>query len=398
MTPPRVLLIVSGGIAAYKSLELVRLLAKSGIAVRCVLTDAGARFVTALSLQALTGERVHTDLWSLTDESEMGHIELSRSADLVVVAPASADILARMAAGLASDLATTLLLATDTPVLVAPAMNVRMWTHPATIANLATLAARGVTVIGPDVGVMACNETGPGRLAEPPAILAAIQALLAPPQPLSGRHALVTAGPTHEPIDPVRYLANRSSGLQGYAIAAALASLGARVTLVSGPTALPDPPGVSTRRVESAREMLAACEAALPADIAVCAAAVADWRAADPAPHKMKKTPDTAPPTLTLVANPDILATLSHPGSARPRLVVGFAAETENLAANATAKRTRKGCDWIVANDVGAHTGTMGGDSNTVLLLTPVGTESWDRMPKTAVARRLAQRIADSLA
>ncbi|MGI4978499.1 MAG: bifunctional phosphopantothenoylcysteine decarboxylase/phosphopantothenate--cysteine ligase CoaBC [Janthinobacterium lividum] len=397
MTPPRVLLIVSGGIAAYKSLELVRLLAKSGIAVRCVLTDAGARFVTALSLQALTGERVHTDLWSLTDESEMGHIELSRSADLVVVAPASADILARMAAGLASDLATTLLLATDTPVLVAPAMNVRMWTHPATTANLATLAARGVAVVGPDIGVMACNETGPGRLAEPPAILAAIQALLAPPQPLSGRHALVTAGSTHEPIDPVRYLANRSSGLQGYAIATALAALGARVTLVSGPTALPDPPGISTHRIESAREMLAACEAALPADIAVCAAAVADWRAADPAPHKLKKTSGTAPPTLTLVANPDILATLSRPGPARPRLVVGFAAETENLAANATAKRARKGCDWIVANDVGAHTGTMGGDSNTVLLLTPSGTESWDRMPKTEVARRLAERIAAAL-
>ncbi len=399
MTPPRVLLVVSGGIAAYKSLELVRLLAKAGVAVRCVLTENGARFVTALSLQALTGERVHTDLWSLTEESEMGHIELSRSADLVVVAPASADILARMAAGMASDLATTLLLATDTPVLVAPAMNVRMWTHPATVANLATLAARGVAVVGPDVGVMACHEVGPGRLSEPPAILAAILERLAPPapRPLAGRHALVTAGPTHEAIDPVRFLANRSSGLQGFAIAAALAALGARVTLVSGPVSLPGPSGVTTLRVESAREMLAACEAALPADLAVCCAAVADWRAADVATAKMKKSPGAAPPTLTLVANPDILAALSRPGPLRPRLVVGFAAETENLDANATAKRARKGCDWIVANDVGAGTGTMGGDSNAVLLVTPAGTESWDRMPKTAVARRLAERIAAAL-
>ncbi len=402
---PRVLLIVSGGIAAYKSLELVRLLSKASVAVTCVLTEGGARFVTALSLQALSGAPVHTDLWSLTQESEMGHIELSRSADLVVVAPASADILARMATGLASDLATTLLLATDTPVLVAPAMNVRMWTHPATVANLATLAARGVSVVGPEIGVMACNEVGPGRLAEPPAILAAILAQLdvtqnTAPQngPLAGRHALVTAGPTHEAIDPVRYLANRSSGRQGFAIAHALAALGARVTLVSGPTALPDPAAITTVRVESAREMLAACEAALPADIAVCAAAVGDWRAADVAPHKMKKTPDAAPPTLSLVANPDILATLSHPGPARPRLVVGFAAETRDLEGNAVAKRARKGCDWIVANDVGAHTGTMGGESNAVLLVTPHGTEFWDRMPKAEVARRLALRIAASLA
>ncbi len=400
---PRILLIVSGGIAAYKSLELVRLLAKAGIAVTCVLTEGGARFVTALSLQALSGEPVHTDLWSLTEESEMGHIELSRSADLVVVAPASADILARMAAGLASDLATTLLLATDTPVLVAPAMNVRMWTHPATVANLATLRARGVAVVGPDVGAMACHEVGPGRLAEPPAILDAILAQLAATeapdaQRLAGRHALVTAGPTHEAIDPVRFLANRSSGRQGYAIARALAALGARVTLVSGPVTLPDPAGVSVRRVESAREMLAACEAALPADVAVCAAAVGDWRAAAIAPHKMKKTPDAAPPTLSLVANPDILATLSRPGPARPRLVVGFAAETQDLAANALAKRARKGCDWIVANDVGAHTGAMGGEHNEVLLVTPDGTEAWARLPKPEVARRLALRIAEQLA
>jgi len=420
VTPRRVLLIVSGGIAAYKSLELVRLLAKAGMAVTCVLTEGGARFVTALSLQALSGEAVHTDLWSLTGESEMGHIALSRSADLVVVAPASADLLARMAAGLASDLATTLLLATDTAVLVAPAMNVRMWTHPATVGNLATLAARGVAVVGPDEGVMACNEFGPGRLAEPPAILAAILArldarpgdgagrLAAAPahgpdhgpdgRALAGRHALVTAGPTHEAIDPVRYLANRSSGRQGTAIAEALAALGARVTLVSGPTALPDPPGVDVRRVESARQMLAACEAALPADVVVCAAAVGDWRAAEVAAHKMKKTPDAAPPTLVLVANPDILATLARPGASRPPLVVGFAAETQDLERHAVAKRLRKGCDWIVANDVGAHTGTMGGDSNTVLLVTAHGTEAWDRMPKHEVARRLALRIADALA
>jgi phosphopantothenoylcysteine decarboxylase/phosphopantothenate--cysteine ligase len=426
MTARRVLLIVSGGIAAYKSLELVRLLSKAGVGVTCVLTEGGARFVTALSLQALSGERVHTDLWSLTEESEMGHIELSRSADLVVVAPASADILARMAAGLASDLATTLLLATDTKVLVAPAMNVRMWTHPATVGNLAVLAARGVVAVGPDEGAMACNEYGPGRLAEPPAILAAILAQLdalpggrartgparrgeaaaerAPAQGdpdghgLAGRRALVTAGPTHEAIDPVRYFANRSSGRQGYAIASALAALGARVTLVSGPTSLPDPPGVAVRRVESAREMLAACEAALPADVAVCAAAVGDWRVADVATHKMKKTAGAAPPTLALVANPDILATLARPGEARPRLVVGFAAETQDLERSALAKRVRKGCDWIVANDVGAHTGTMGGESNAVLLVTAQGTESWERMPKREVARRLALRIAAALA
>ena len=414
MTSRRVLLIVSGGIAAYKSLELVRLLAKAGVAVTCVLTEGGARFVTALSLQALSGEAVHTDLWSLTGESEMGHIALSRSAGLVVVAPASADLLARMAAGLASDLATTLLLATDTPVLVAPAMNVRMWTHPATVANLATLAARGVAVVGPDEGAMACNEFGPGRLAEPPAILAAILARLdAPPdggagrldaagpmqaRPLAGHRALVTAGPTHEAIDPVRFLANRSSGRQGYAVAEALAALGARVTLVSGPTALPDPPGMVVRRVESAREMLAACEAALPADVAVCAAAVGDWRAAEVAAHKMKKTPDAVAPTLALVANPDILATLARPGEARPRLVVGFAAETQELEGNAVAKRRRKGCDWIVANDVGAHTGVMSGDSNAVLLVMAHGIEAWERMPKREVARRLALRIADALA
>ncbi|MBV9777578.1 MAG: bifunctional phosphopantothenoylcysteine decarboxylase/phosphopantothenate--cysteine ligase CoaBC, partial [Acetobacteraceae bacterium] len=348
----RVLLIVSGGIAAYKALELIRLLRGRGCAVTCVLTEAGARFVTPLSLQALSESKVYTELFSLTDESEMGHIQLSRSADLLVVAPASANILARMAAGLADDLASTLLLATDKPVLVAPAMNVRMWSHPATEANMALLSSRGVRVVGPDEGPMACHEFGPGRLAEPPAILAAIEDMLAPEQPLRGRHVLVTSGPTHEPIDPVRYIANRSSGRQGGAIAAALARLGARVTLVSGPVGVAPPAAVALRRVETAEEMLAACLQALPADAAVCAAAVADWRVARQSGSKLKKTAGGDPPTLELVANPDILATLSRAGPLRPRLVVGFAAETDALIANATAKRARKGCDWLLANDV----------------------------------------------
>ena len=306
--------------------------------------------MTPLSLQALTEEKVYSSLWSLTDESEMGHIQLSRAADLLVVAPASANMLAKMAAGMADDLASTVLLATDKPVLVAPAMNVRMWTHPATQANMATLRARGVQVVGPEEGAMACNEHGFGRLAEPPAILAAIQALLRPAaRPLAGRHALVTSGPTHEPIDPVRYLANRSSGRQGHAIAAALAGLGARVTLVSGPVALADPPGVAVRRVETAEQMLAACTAALPADVAVCAAAVADWRMAEASGSKLKKAPGAPPPTLALVPNPDILATLAAAGPARPRLVIGFAAETDDMLEHAQAKRARKGCDWIVA-------------------------------------------------
>ena len=397
----RVLLIVSGGIAAYKSLELIRLLTQHGCAVRCVLTEAGAQFVTPLSLQALSGQPVHTTLWSLTDESEMGHIVLSRSADLVVVCPASADLLSRMAAGQAGDLATTLLLATDTEVLVAPAMNVRMWTHPATRANLATLRARGVHVVGPDEGLMACNEVGPGRLAEPPAILSAIAALLsraAVPRDLAGRHALVTAGPTHEPIDPVRYLANRSSGRQGYAIAVALTARGARVTLVSGPTALPAPAGVERIEVQTAREMLAACRAALPADLAVLVAAVADWRAGTTAAAKLKKRSGEPPPPLALVLNPDILAELSAPGPMRPGLVVGFAAETDALLAHAGAKRLRKGCDWIVANDVGEDGGVMGGLQNEIHLITGAGTESWPRLDKQAVAERLAGRIADALA
>ena len=399
MAGKRVLLILSGGIAAYKSLQLIRLLRGRGIGVTCVLTQHAERFVTPLSVQALSEDKVYADLFSLTDESEMGHIQLSRSADLVVVAPATANILAKLAAGIADDLATTLLLATDKRVLVAPAMNVRMWLHPATVATMATLAARGVAVIGPDKGAMACNEFGPGRLAEPPAILDAIAALLDDaPKPLAGRHALVTSGPTHEPIDPVRYIANRSSGRQGHAIAAALAALGARVTLVSGPVAIADPAGVAARHVESAAEMLAACEAALPADVAVCAAAVADWRVANATSHKIKKQPGSPPPGLELVANPDILATLSRPGPRRPALVVGFAAETDDLVGNATAKRTRKGCDWIVANDVRPETGIMGGDSNTVHLVTATGAETWPALPKSEVARRLATRIAGALA
>jgi phosphopantothenoylcysteine decarboxylase/phosphopantothenate--cysteine ligase len=395
----RILLIVSGGIAAYKALELVRLLRKAGAGVSCVLTEGGAHFVTPLSLQALSEEKVYTDLFSLTDESEMGHIQLSRSADLVVVAPASADILARMAAGLASDLATTLLLATDKPVLVAPAMNVRMWGHAATVANMATLKARGVAVVEPDEGAMACGEWGPGRLAEPPVILAHIAGLLAPlAQSLAGRHVLVTSGPTHEPIDPVRYIANRSSGRQGHAIAAALAERGARVTLVSGPVAIPDPPAVRTVHVETAEQMLAACRAALPAEAAVCVAAVADWRVAAPSAGKIKKVAGGSAPSLALIPNPDILAALAAPSADRPRLVVGFAAETDDLMAHAAEKRRRKGCDWLVANDVSEAGGAMGGAENEVHLITPEGVEDWPRMAKAAVAGRLADRIAEALA
>jgi phosphopantothenoylcysteine decarboxylase/phosphopantothenate--cysteine ligase len=397
LSAKRVLLIVSGGIAAYKALELIRLLRGRGCSVSCVLTENGAHFVTPLSLQALSESKVYTDLFSLTDESEMGHIQLSRSADLVVVAPASADILAKMAAGLAGDLASTVLLATDKPVLVAPAMNVRMWQHAATMANMALLATRGIHVVGPDEGAMACNEYGPGRLSEPPAILAAIEALLVPPCPLSGRHVLITSGPTHEPIDPVRYIANRSSGRQGHAIAAALAALGARVTLVSGPVAVPDPGGVTVRRVESAQQMLEACQAALPADVAIFAAAVADWRVAGAATGKIKKLPGAAPPALELVANPDILATIAQAGPLRPRLVVGFAAETDDLMANAQAKRKRKNADWIVANDVSPATGIMGGEENAVHLITADGVEDWPRLAKQEVARRLAARVAAAL-
>jgi phosphopantothenoylcysteine decarboxylase/phosphopantothenate--cysteine ligase len=381
----RILLIVGGGIAAYKALELTRLLRKAGIAVRPILTRAGAEFVTPLSLAALAEDKVYSELFSLTDEAEMGHIELSRSADLVVVAPATADLMARAAHGLAGDLASTTLLATDKPVLMAPAMNVRMWLHPATQRNLGLLKADGVTFVGPDEGAMACGEFGPGRMAEPAAIFEAIvRALGSEPRPLSGRRALVTAGPTAEAIDPVRMLTNRSSGKQGYAIAGALAALGAEVTLVSGPTALATPAGVVRVDVESAREMLAACEAALPADIAVCVAAVADWRPGKVGERKIKKGA-SGPEPIALVENPDILATLSK-HARRPRLVVGFAAETHDLEANAQAKLAKKGCDWIVANDVSVA-GAMGGDDNTVALVSKAGIERWERMAKGDVAR-----------
>lgn len=394
---PRILLIVSGSVAAYKALELARLARKAGIAVTGLLTEAGARFVTPHALAAITGGRVHSDLWSVEEETHASHIRLAREPDAIVVAPASADLIAKMALGLADDLASTVLLATRRPILVAPAMNPTMWSHPATAAHVATLRARGVAIAGPAEGEMAEAETGPGRLVEPPALLEAIRSLLATPAdtagPLAGRHALVTSGPTWEAIDPVRFLANRSSGRQGHAIAAALAALGARVTLVTGPVALPDPPGVSVRRVESAREMLQACLASLPADIAVCAAAVADWRPAESRARKIKK--GEGAPTLALVENPDILATLSRPGPLRPRLVIGFAAETDDLLAHAEAKRASKGCDWIVANDVSGD--VMGGGENAVTLLTPAGAEAWPRLAKEEVARRLADRIAASL-
>jgi phosphopantothenoylcysteine decarboxylase/phosphopantothenate--cysteine ligase len=398
MDQKRVLLIVGGGIAAYKALELTRLLRKAGIAVRPILTRAGAQFVTPLSLSALAEDRVYDDLFSLTDQAEMGHIELSRSADLIVVAPATADLMAKAAHGLADDLASTTLLATDTPVLMAPAMNVRMWEHPATRRNRATLAADGVGFVGPDEGSMACGEFGAGRLAEPEAIFQAILDALqgAVGAPLAGRKVLVTAGPTNEPLDPVRVLTNRSSGKQGYAVAAALARLGADVTLVSGPTALATPTGVRRVNVETAVQMLAAAQAALPVDAAVCVAAVADWRADEVFGVKLKKGKD-GPPTLRLVENPDILATLAASGPARPRLVVGFAAETNDIEAHARAKLARKGCDWIVANDV-SEDGVMGGDQNAVMIVSAQGVDHWPRASKAEVAARIAQRIAGDLA
>ena len=389
----KILLIVTGGIAAYKSLELVRLARKSGIEVVSVLTRGGAEFVTPLSLQALTENPVYQDLFSLTDEHAMGHIELSRAADLVVVAPASADILAKMAAGIADDLAATLLLATDKPVLAAPAMNVRMWQHAATQANVAALRARGVAFVGPDDGEMACHEFGPGRLAEPPAILSAIQAMLKS-GPLAGRYAIVTSGPTQEPIDRVRFIANRSSGKQGHAIAAALAAAGARVTLVSGPVAIADPPGCDVVRVSTALEMFAAVQAALPADVAVCCAAVGDWRMAEMHPGKLKKGADAAPPVLRLVENPDILASLGQAETGRPRLVIGFAAETEQVAETAAQKRERKGCDWLLGNYVGEGSDVMGGDDNEIIFNTADGSEHWPRMAKRAVAEKLVTLIA----
>ena len=438
MTAKRILLIIGGGIAAYKSIELVRLLRKRGHGVRCVLTRAGERFVTPLTLAALSENQVHTQLFDLKDEVEMGHIQLSREADLVVVAPATADLLAKMAAGIADDLATTLLLATDKPVLAAPAMNVRMWLHPATRRNVAALRGDGVTVLEPDEGEMACGEYGAGRLPEPDAILAAIEAALASPlplaggagggavsspgnsdmpspnpsrkregdlddqpdfapaqhRPLHGRRILITAGPTHEPIDPVRYIANRSSGKQGFAIAAAAAEAGADVLLVAGPVPLPTPPGVVRVDVETAREMAEEVAKALPADAAIMVAAVADWRAADTAAQKIKKDGSGTVPPLALAENPDILASVAK-SARRPALLIGFAAETNDVIAHAEAKLARKGCDWIVANDVSAD--PMGGEANRVHIVTPAGVDSWDRLPKEAVARQLMEKIADEL-
>lgn len=391
----RVLLIIGGGIAAYKSLALIRLLRGAGAAVTPVLTKAGAEFVTPLSVSALAGEKVYTALFDLTDEAEMGHIQLSRVADLVVVAPATADLMAKMAGGRADDLASTLLLATDTPVLVAPAMNVRMWDHAATRRNVAQLQADGVRFVGPNEGEMACGEFGAGRMAEPDEIMAAIAALLAD-GPLKGRRVLVTSGPTHEPIDPVRYIANRSSGAQGTAIAAALRDLGAEVVFVTGPASVPPPAGVQVVRVETAADMLAAVLAALPVDAAVMAAAVADWRVANASGQKMKKDGTGKAPALEFAENADILATISK-GATRPALVVGFAAETQDVVAHATAKRARKGCDWIVANDVSPETGIMGGTENAVTVITESGAEVWPRMGKDEVARKLALRIGEAL-
>ena len=394
MRSQSVLLVIGGGIAAYKSLELIRRLKERGIASRAILTKAGSEFVTPLSVSALTGEKVYSDLFSLTDEAEMGHIQLSRSADLVVVAPATADLMAKLANGLANDLASTALLATDKPVLMAPAMNLRMWNQPATRRNLNTLKKDGVIFVGPNDGEMACGEYGPGRMAEPEEIAAAIETALAAQAtgPLAGFKALVTAGPTREPLDPVRFIANRSSGKQGYAIADALARAGAETVLVSGPVEIVAPARVKLLRVETAREMLAACESALPVDVAVCTAAVADWRPEIAANNKIKKT-DGAP-AIKLTANPDILATLAH-GRPRPALLIGFAAETENVVAYGAEKRLKKGCDWIVANDVGG--GVLGGDRNKVHLITAGGTESWPEMNKSEVGARLAARIADAL-
>lgn len=387
----RILLIIGGGIAAYKSCELIRLIRKAGGDVTCVLTKGGTQFVTPMTLAALSENPVHTSLFDLKNEVEMGHIQLSRQADLVVVCPATADLMAKMACGIADDLATTLLLATDKPVLAVPAMNVRMWQHGATVANVATLRARGVNVLDPDEGVMACGEYGPGRLPEPEAVMGAIGAALAHEKPLAGRHVLITAGPTHEPIDPVRYIANRSSGRQGFAIAQAAAQAGASVTLIAGPVDLPTPYGVARVNVATAREMAAAVEAALPADIAVMVAAVADWRVADAGAQKIKKDGSGAVPPLALVENPDILASLCA-SPRRPRLVVGFAAETQDVIAHATAKLARKGADWIVGNDVSGD--VMGGLRNSVHIVSADGVDSLPDLPKEAVAAALVERIS----
>ncbi|WP_299899070.1 bifunctional phosphopantothenoylcysteine decarboxylase/phosphopantothenate--cysteine ligase CoaBC [uncultured Ruegeria sp.] len=396
LSSKRILLIIGGGIAAYKSLDLIRRLRERGADVTPVLTRAAEEFVTPLSVSALAGEKVYRDLFDLTDEAEMGHIQLSRSADLIVVAPATADLMGKMAGGLANDLASTLLMATDTPVLCAPAMNVRMWTHPATQRNLKQLQADGVRFVGPNEGDMACGEYGPGRMSEPMEIVAAVEAQLSA-GPLAGRRVLVTSGPTHEPIDPVRYIANRSSGAQGAAVARALAELGAEVIFVTGPADVPPPTGVRVVPVETAQQMSDAVDAALPVDAGVFAAAVADWRVASASDKKLKKSRDGLP-VLEFAENPDILKRVSRMGANRPPLVVGFAAETDNVVEHATAKRLRKGCDWIVANDVSPATGIMGGSENAVILISDNGAEEWPRMGKDEVARRLAAKISDALA
>jgi len=393
----KVLLVIGGGIAAYKALDLIRRLAERGAWVVPVMTRAAEEFVTPLSVSALAGHKVYRDLFDLTDEAEMGHIELSRAADLIVVAPATADLMARMAAGVANDLATTLLLATDKQVLIAPSMNVRMWTHPATQRNLRVLHEDGILTVGPDEGDMACGEFGPGRLAEPLEIVAAIAQVFSL-GPLAGRHVLVTSGPTHEPIDPVRYIANRSSGAQGSALAEALTGLGAAVTFVTGPATAPRPRGCRVVEVQTAAEMARAVEAALPADAAVFAAAVADWHVVGAGKSKIKKTGSGDMPALKFAENPDILATVAQRAAGRPQLVVGFAAETDDLIAHARAKLARKGCDWIVANDVRPETGIMGGQENAVTLVSASGEEPWPRLTKRETARRLAAKIAEALA
>jgi phosphopantothenoylcysteine decarboxylase / phosphopantothenate---cysteine ligase len=392
-----ILLIIGGGIAAYKSLELIRELKKRGHAVKAIMTKAAEHFVTPLSVAALTGEKVYQDLFSLTDETEMGHIELSRSADLLVVAPATADLMAKMATGLANDLASTTLLATDKRVLIAPAMNVRMWTHAATQRNIRTLKNDGILFVGPNEGDMACGEYGPGRMAEPLEIVAAIEAALAPQaKPLAGKHVLITAGPTREAIDPVRYISNHSSGKQGYAIAEAAVKMGAQVTLVSGPVNLPIPPGVGMMPVTSADEMLKAVQSSLPADIAIFTAAVADWKMAKQADEKIKKENGKLP-SLTFAENPDILQTVASLKKGRPKVVVGFAAETEKVIDHAKTKLAKKGCDLIIANDVSAEGGVFGGDKNTVHVITNTSTENWPLLSKTEVAERLMQKLVGML-
>ncbi|MBZ6077470.1 bifunctional phosphopantothenoylcysteine decarboxylase/phosphopantothenate--cysteine ligase CoaBC [Microvirga puerhi] len=392
----RILLVIGGGIAAYKSLDLIRRLREQGASVRCILTAGAQQFITPLAASAISGQRTHTDLFDREDEADIGHIRLARDADFVVVAPATANLMAKMAGGHADDLASTVLLATTLPILIAPAMNVRMWLHPATQRNLDVLKADGIRTVGPNNGAMAEAEVGPGRMAEPLEIVAAVEAYLAPSGPLVGKHVLVTSGPTHEPIDPVRYIANRSSGKQGHAIARAAAAAGARVTLVSGPVDLPDPTGVTMVRVESAREMLDAVEKALPAEIGIFAAAVADWRVANAGDQKLKKNAG-ALPDLKLTENPDILATIAHRNEGRPPLTIGFAAETENVIEHAKQKLAKKGCDLIVANDVSIGTGVMGGDSNTVHLVSASGVETWPTLSKTEVAQRLVERLGQML-